>query len=195
VSEIESEGHRSWVPLPMDLHPTEIAGELRRRFGPAAGTTDEPVELNLAAAQGIAANLQQQAETSAEQGTITCAAWLLVPDPARFEIRAVAVLRAVAVEPGTSVDDLVRDVIGEDPQHGEPLVETIETWSGEALQVRYRPVVDVDGERHVHQINTVLWDRTSQQVAFLLSCYVDNLVEGDDIGDLLDELAAGMRGI
>jgi hypothetical protein len=195
VSEIESEGHRSWVPLPMDQHPTEITGDLRLRFGPAAGATDEVVELNLAAAQGIVANLRQQAETAADQGTVTCAAWLLVLDPSRFEIRAVAVLRAVAVEPRTSVDDLVRDVVGDDPQHGTPLVEVFETFSGEAVRVRYRPVVEDGGERSVHQVNAVLWDRTDQQVAFLLSCYVDNLVEADDIGDLLDELAAGMRGI
>ncbi len=195
MSEIESEGHRHWVPVPMDLHPTEIAGELRRRFGPAAGTGDEVVELNLAAAQGMAVNLQQQAEALAEQGSITCAAWLLVLDPARFEIRAVAVLRALAVTPGTSTDDLVLDVLGDEPRHGEPLVEPFDTWSGEALRLRFRPVVEVEDERSVHQINAVLWDRADQGVMFLMSCYVDHLVEADDIGDLLDELAAGMRGI
>lgn len=195
MNEIESEGHRHWVPLPMDAHPTEIAGELRRRFGPPPGATDEAVELNLAAAQGLAVNLQEQAELSAAEGAVLCAAWLFVEDPSRLEIRAVAVLRGVAVDQGAEVDDLVHDLLGDGPQHGEPLVEAFETGSGEAWRVRHRPVVELDGERVVHQVNAVLWDRTDQGVAFLLSSYVDNLVEADDLGDLLDELAAGMRGI
>lgn len=195
MNEIESEGHRNWVPLPMEESPEQIGAALRRRFGPPEGTTDDVLDLNLSAAQGIAANLQRQAVATSDAGVVTCAAWVLVLDPGRFEIRAVAVLRASAVVPGTSVDDLVQDVLGEGARHGEPLVEGFETWSGEAYTIRFRPVVEVEGEREVHQVNVVLWDRAEQGIAYTLSSYVENLVEAGEVGDLLDELAAGMRGI
>lgn len=192
---IESEGHRHWVPLPMDEEPDEIGAALRRRFSPRADTSDEVLELNLAAAQGIATNLQQQAAQSADDGIVVCAAWVLLPEPTRFEVRAVATLRAVGVVPGLASPHLVEDVVGEGPRHGDPVVEPFETWSGEAHSIRYRPIVESGGEQQVHQVNAVLWDRADQGVAFVLSCYVDDLIEAGDVGDLLDELAAGMKGI
>lgn len=195
MNEIESEGHRNWVPLPMDQSPEQVGAALHRRFGPPAGTVDEVLDLNLSAAQGVAANLQRQAAASIDDGVVVCAGWVLVLEPSRFEIRAVAVMRAMAVVPGTSADDLIQDLLGEEVRHGEPLVEEFETWSGEAFAIRYRPVVEVDGEREVHQVNAVLWDRAEQGIAYVLSCYVDNLIEANEVGDLLDELAAGMKGI
>lgn len=195
MSSIESEGHRNWVPLPMDVDPEEIARELRRRFGPPAGTQDEVVELNLSAAQGIATNLQRQAGDLEQQGTVTCAAWILTLDPGRLEIRAVAIMRATAVDASQSTDELVQEVVGDQPRRGDPVVEPFDTWSGEAYRIRFRPIVTVDGEDEVHQVNAVLWPRQEQETVFLLSSYVEGLIEANEVGDLLDELAAGTRGI
>jgi hypothetical protein len=192
---ILTEGHRSWIPLALDLAPEETAADLRRRFGGPDGETDQAFELNLAAAQGTVTNLQQQSAVQEQQGTITCAAWLLTREPTRLDIRAVAILRASAVSPEVSTDVLVGDVIGGAPRHGEPLVEPFETHSGEAFRIRYRTVVRLEGEDAVHQINAVMWPRQESGAVFVLSTYVDSLLEATEIGDLLDELGAGTRGI
>lgn len=193
MSVIESEGHRSWVPLDLDLTAVQTAEELRRRFEPA--DEDERFELNVAAATGTVASLREQAAALEASGTVVCAAWLLTREPTRLDVRAVAVLRASAVPVGTPLDALVEGVIGDEPRHGEPWVEELETWSGDAHRIRYRPLVRVDGDDEVHQVNVVLWSRPEDGVVFLLSCHVDSLLGAHQVGDLLDELAAGMKGL
>lgn len=193
MTTIESEGHASWVPLDLERTAVQTAEELRRRFEPA--DEDELFELNVAAATGTVASLREQSAALEAGGTVVCAAWLLTREPTRLDVRAVAVLRASAVPVGTPVDVLVAGVVGDEPHHGEPWVEELETWSGEAHRVRYRPVVHRAGGDEVHQVNVVLWSRPDDGVVFLLSCHVDSLLEANQVGDQLDELAAGMRGI
>ena len=190
---IESAGHRYWVPLPLDADPTETVASLRRRFDGTAPESE--LEANLSVAQGTVTTLQAQAHGAFDQGIITCAAWVLTADPDRIDIRATAVLRASVVEPGSTVDDCIRVVLGEQPQHGSPTVEPMETLSGDAWSIRYRPVVRVGAEDQVHQINTVLWTRLDDSIVFVMSAYADDLLQANEIGDRLDELAAGMRGI
>ncbi|MGZ4591012.1 MAG: hypothetical protein ACXV4A_08820 [Actinomycetes bacterium] len=190
---IDAAGHDHWVPLPLDVPLEQLEADLGERY---AGTMPRAELANsVAAAIGVARTLAASPSWE-ETGVATCAAWQWVRDPDTFVPAATAVLRATAVDAGQTVDDCIGLVVGDTPLQGGPVVGEVETSSGTAYAVRFRPVVRGDrGDSEVHQVVAVLWPRLESRVLFVLTTYTTDLVEGAELGDALEELAAGMTGI
>jgi hypothetical protein len=190
---IDAAGHENWVPLPLDMPLERLQADLVERY--AEAMSRDELETNVAAVVGVARTLAASPSWE-ETGVATCAAWEWVRDPRTFVPAATAVLRATVVDPGRTVDDCIALVVGDTPLQGGPVVTEVETASGTAYAVRFRPVVRGDGgDDEVHQVVAVLWPRLEARVLFVLTTYTTDLVEGADLGDSLEELAAGMKGI
>ena len=189
---IEAAGHANWVPLPLDTDPDVVVDRLRGRY--AATTPEDDLALQLDLVRGTIAALRRQDDSWEETGTAIGAAWALTPDPERLEIAALAVLRASAVTAATGAEAVMSELIGEGPVHGQPVVESLDGAGTGCYRLRYRPIVENAEEREVHQLNAVVWLRPEQSLVYVLSSYVQSLLEADTIGDLLEELALGMAG-
>lgn len=188
--DIEATGHQYWIPIPLDVPPDALYQLLLERF---AGSGSENDVANSASAMiGVANELRREGQ---DDGLGNLAAWALTRQPDKLDLGGFAALRVSSTEEGWTDDDCVHEVIAELPLYQDPVVERMETMSGEALSVRYRPMVEQDGETQVHQVSAVLWPRLDERLVFTLTNYSFDLVEAAEVGDRLDELGAGIKGL
>lgn len=187
---IEVTGHELWVPIPLDRDPDEVHDQLSDRFGPG-----DPAADNAALLSGVARRLAEADDGAGRTGVHNLAAWALVTQPDELVVRALATLRAVLLEPGVTAEEVVRGLAGDEPLFEAPAVRPIDTRSGEALTVRLRPMVDEGPVPQVHELAAVLWARPEVEAWHVLSTYSTDLVEAREVGELLEELAAGIEGL
>jgi hypothetical protein len=190
--DVEVAGHPLWLPLPLQGDvDVEAAREIAGLVDPADAERREVAAALLA---GHARQVRAAALQAAEQGVETLLAWGLLPAPGVLEPGATALLRAHAFDPPATDDDLVKAVVDTNAErHGDVDVDELDTASGRALSVRWRPVVIEDGERLVEEQRAVLWFLPDDGVLVVLSLYVLDLVEGGRAAGPLHELAAGVR--
>lgn len=188
-SNIDVTGHRYWIPIPLDVTPENLFKSLMERFG---ATFVIGLDANVAAVVGAARLLQQTNVAVGDDGLLNLAGWALTHDPDGLEFWAVATLAVTSMQADATADDCVNAVIGDQQLFQTPVVETMETMSGDAISLRYRPMVE---DNQVHQSTAVMWLRPEQQALYLLTNYCTDLVEAGEIGDLLDELGAGVKGL
>lgn len=184
MSDIEGYSHARWVPIPLDQEADAVHDALVKRFGPSA-------EDSASAMTGVVRQLQQANAATADDGLINLAAWALVAEPGVLDVQAFATLRAIGITDDLTQAESVEAVVADAVLFQAPVVETMETMSGDATSLRFRPM---DGDE-VHQIMAVLWTRPASNALYVLSSYSTDLVEAAEVGDLLDELGAGIGGL
>jgi hypothetical protein len=185
---IEATGHELWIPLPLEGPSEVVTQQLTQRFG-----DDDSVADQIALLTGVVTQLQQANDQ--DEGVLNLAGWALVRRPDQLDVRTLATLRAVAVDEGTTAEEVGRGLAAGSTLFEEPTLTEVETMSGDALGIRLRPMVEEGDSTQVHEAIGLVWLREGDQVCFLLSTYVDDLVEALEIGDLLDELGAGIKGL
>lgn len=193
TGDIESTGHRNWVPIPLDVAPDAVHAQLLDRFSGAGA--DDRVADTAAALTGAANQLLAANEQSRADGVQNLAAWALVGDDDILDVHGFATLRISPLEEALSDEAYVRLLTDGETLFQPPLVETMETMSGDAISLRFRPMFDDSGESQVHQVSAVLWPRPEAEALYTLSSYSTDLVEAAEAGDLLDELGAGFKGL
>lgn len=191
MSGIRVDGLDGWVPL--DLSTTELqapvrAAELAARF------PDTP-EVEVVADGLVGLTLRLLREAAADERTRLLAAWVLTETGEVLTPVAVATMRAVLVRPGTSGRDLLAEMLEGVEQHRAALTEEVMTASGPALAWTARLVSRRDDDAVVQEGTGVLWDRSSDGYAVLLTTQVLDLVAGHEVPDLLVQLAQGVRGL
>lgn len=186
---IEAGGHAYWVPISLEIDPDEVQQQLLDRFGREESTADNAALLTGAARQLLDAN------AAAGPGMVNVGAWGLLREPDALVVRAIASLQYVVLPEDITADDVVRHLAGEEPLFEDPQVQPIETRSGDAVSARLRPMLDDAGTTQVHEAAAVLWHRPEVSAWFILSTYSTDLVEAREVGDRLDELAAGIEGL
>lgn len=189
--EILAAGHPLWIPLPLDCSAEVLEAELTERF--AGRASDEQVTFVVGLLTQLAERLSQPPADGVP--AVNMAAWVLLADPDGIGLRAFATLRAAALASDATREDCIEIARAGIPVFQEPVVEDMETRSGTAIALRYRPMVEADGTTEVHQVSAVLWPRPEHNVLYLLSNYCEDLVEAAEIADLLDELGAGIEGL
>jgi hypothetical protein len=191
MSDIVVAAHPSWVALPLDRSADVLEAELRERLDGLGDRRqiDEAVVLLSEVARQLAA------PPAEDLPALNVSAWVLLADPAGLDLRAFATLRVVTIGPDTTAEDAVNLVLAEAEVFQEPVVERLETRSGDAIGLRYRPMVDNVGRSEVHQVSAVLWPRPERELLYVLSNYCEDLVEAAEIADRLDELGAGIEGL
>lgn len=182
---IEASSHPLWLPIALDRTAEDLQESVVDRFGP--GSEDVA-----AAMAGVAHQLREAGGTVADDGMVNLAAWALLVEPEVLDVRAFATLRAIGIVDDITQQEAVDAVIGDATVFQAPQVETFETLSGDATSLRFRPMVD---DAEVHEVLAVLWPRPQSHALYVLSTYSTDLVESADIGDLLDELGAGIQGL
>lgn len=185
-------GHEHWIPLPLDRSGDVLEAELRDRLA-GRGSADE-VELGVALLASAAGQLAPP--PGEDLPALNLAAWaLLGEEPHPLSFRAFATLRVVRIGTDATVENCTELVLADSEVFQEPVVEALETRSGAATGLRYRPMVREHGETAVHQVTAVLWPRPQAEMLYVLSNYSTDLVEAAGIGDRLEELAAGIEGL
>lgn len=182
--EIEIQEHPRWVPLVLHEGIDAVETSLREWFPEAEDA------VGVEACIGMARVLLEDTEAGHN-----LAAWVLIPDGDRLQPITVATLRVLHVSDDTTVDDLVRSVVGETEHVQSPVVDTVPTASGPATIIRFRPTVRVEAVDEVHQVVVVGWLRAEDEAAYLLSAVSDDLVEGEDLMDMMQVLAEGVGGL
>ena len=191
--EISVPGHGRWLPLPLegdiDVQASRSASALTRQ---ASGDRMEDVAALIA---GSARTVLRQADRLAQDGIVTALAWSLLPAPGVLRPGPVALLRLFPLSPTASDDDVLTTVVDlSADRHGDVDVDRLDTASGPALTVRWRPAVrGEDGIRVVHEQRAVLWPDREHEVVLVLSLYVVDLVDGASAGEPLRELASAVR--
>jgi hypothetical protein len=191
--QISVPGHTRWLPLPLegdvDAQATASARELT---GQAAGERLEQVTALIA---GTARVVARQAARAEDEGVPTFLAWALLPAPGVLQRGPVALLRSLPLPPAATDDDVLATVVSlDDERHGDVDVDRLDTASGPALAVRWRPVIrSEDGSRLVHEQRAVLWPDRDRDIALCLSLYVIDLVEGASAAEPLLDLARGLQ--
>lgn len=181
-------GHELWVPIPLDGDPDDLHEQLLDRFG-----TDDAAAAAAALLTGVARQLGDARQPAAGR-PVQLAAWGLLSEPQTLDVRALATL-SLAFADTAEAADVVSSLAEGETLFEDPDTQPIDTRSGEAISVRLRPMVDDDGTTQVHEVVAVLWARPDDSAWYILSTYVDDLVEAREIGDLLEELAAGVEGL
>ncbi|SDF21907.1 hypothetical protein SAMN05660662_1393 [Blastococcus aurantiacus] len=191
--QISVPGHGRWLPLPLegdiDAQASAAASALTRQ---ASGDRMEDVAALIA---GSARTVLRQAGRLAQDGIVTALAWSLLPAPGVLQPGPVALLRLFPLAPTASDDDVLTTVVDVSAdRHGDIDVDRLDTASGPALTVRWRPAVrGEDGIRMVHEQRAVLWPDREHEVVLVLSLYVVDLVDGASAGEPLQELATAVR--
>jgi hypothetical protein len=191
--EISARGHARWLPLPLegdvDAQATAAACDL------TAQQAGERVDHVAALIAGTARVVRRQADEMLRDGIPTFLAWSLLPGPGVLEPGPVALLRGFPLAADATDDEVVTTVV--DPaaeRHGDIDVDRMDTASGQALTVRWRPVVRAeDGTRLVHEQRAVLWPDRSKEALLVLSLYAVDLVEGGSAAEPLTELATTVQ--
>lgn len=191
LSDIHAAGHRHWIPIPLDRSADVFEAELRERLT-GRGSAEE-VELAVTLLSALAERLALP--PGEDVPALNVAAWAFLADPDVLSFTAFATLRAARIGTEAGPEECVEVVLADSTLFQEPVVETLETRSGDATSVRYRPMVQEGEETQVHQVTAVLWPRPAQEMLYVLSSYATDLVEAAGVGDRLEELAAGMEGL
>lgn len=187
---IEAAGHELWLPIPLDGEPEAFHEELVRRFGDADENADHAALL-----VGVARQLRDANAGAERTGTQNLAGWALLERAGTLAVRALATLRVVLLEPDITATEVVEALSGAETLFETPLSRQMDTLSGEAVNVRLRPMVEQEGGSRVHEVAAILWPRPQQEAWYILSTYSTDLVEAAEIGGLLEELAAGIEGL
>jgi len=192
---LSAPAHPRWLALPLvgDVDGAAaahveslIGGEASPAF--IAATTAMVVECS-----GI---VRRQAEAFRRGDVLTQFAWMLLPEPNLLLAGPIATLYARWLPPTDSQDDSIAaacDLHVE--REGEVVLSFLETASGPALHVRYRPVLPIGGERVVAEHRVVLWPRHDDYMTLELSFF--SLATGQDErrGDPLFELARSIEWV
>lgn len=191
--QISIPGHGRWLPLPLegDVDAQALAAA-RALTQQSSGDRVEDVAALIA---GSARTVQRRAERLALDGILTALAWSLLPAPGVLQPGPVALLRLFPLAPTAGDDDVLTTVVDlSADRHGDIDVDRLDTASGPALTVRWRPAVrGEDGIRQVHEQRAVLWPDREHEVVLVLSIYVVDLVDGASAGEPLQELATTVR--
>jgi hypothetical protein len=187
---IEATGHELWLPIPLDRETDGMYDELLQRFGHRDQAPD-----SAALVVGVARRLADANADVERTGMQNLAAWALLERPDVLTVRALATLRVALLEPDLSADEVVRGLSDGESLFEAPVLQPMDTRSGEALSVRLRPMVEEAGASRVHEVAAVLWQRSAQQAWYILSTYVTDLVEAAEIAGFLEELGAGIEGL
>lgn len=191
--QISVPGHGRWLPLPLkgdvDAQAATAAQELTREN---PGELTEHVTAMIA---GTARVVIRQAVEAAAEGIPTFLAWALLPAPGVLQPGPVALLRGLPLPARATDDDVIRTVVDFDAErHGGIDVDQLETASGPAWTVRWRPVANGDdGSQVVNEQRAVLWPDRGHEMVMVLSLYVADLLDGAGAERPLHELAAGLR--
>jgi hypothetical protein len=191
VTDLQIAGLSRWMPLDLgadtDTYAAELAADYPRT--PAA-------ELVAAGVAGMAARFTEAREEADRSGdSVLVAAWLFLHADDDLRPIAHATLQGVRVAaPDLDVPGVVRLLTADEELYQEPEVRPVDTASGPATFLRYRPVLRDEGEREVHERAVVLWLRPEQDMAVLLSAYTNDLVGGAEVADALAQLAEGVSG-
>jgi len=191
--QISVPGHGRWLPLPLEGDiDAQASAAARALTQQAFGDRVEDVAALIA---GSARTVLRQADRLAQDGIVTALAWSLLPAPGVLQPGPVALLRLFPLVATASDDDVLTTVVDlSADRHGGVDVDRLDTASGAALTVRWRPAVrGVDGVRTVHEQRAVLWPDREHEVVLVLSIYVVDLVDGASAGEPLQELAATVR--
>lgn len=187
--QIDVPGHPRWLALPLtgDVD-AEAQAYAERLF-------DGPVEPDvLAATVAVVAGTARVARRSAEDGPPTAMAWTLLPERGPVAPGPLALLRYLPFRATGSDDDLVELLLDPAEEVWGPVeVDDLETASGRALALRFRPVVVRGGVREVHELRAALWPGRDQGLAVVLSSYVVDLLLGAQVAEPFDELARSVR--
>lgn len=181
--------HPRWLLLPLEGDVDESAEDHVDAMIGGIATADFRDE-TVAMVAGLSRIVRRQAEELAKEQVLTYSAWMLMPAPGVLLPGPVATLRLRQLSPSDSDDDMIGaagDLSAD--RYGAVDVDVLETTSGRALSVRYRPVHDVGDERVVNEHRLVLWPRRSDGMTLELSLYVTDLVEGGLAAEPLLELA------
>lgn len=191
MTDLEIVGLSRWMPLdlgePADTYAARLAQDYPRT--PHA-------ELVAAGVAGMAATFRGAAEEAERSGSsVLVAAWIFLHSDEDLRPIAHATLQGVRVPVADLHADGVVELLLEDEDvYGEPEVRPIDTASGPATFLRYRPVLQVDGEREVHERAVAFWLRPDAEMAVLLTAYTTDLVGGAEVADALEQLAEGVSG-
>lgn len=191
--QISVRGHGQWLPLPLEGDVDAAALTAARDL--TAQQTGEQVDHVAALIAGTARAVGRQAEAMEREGVPTFLAWSLLPGPGVLQPGPVALLRGFPLAGDATDDDVVGTVVDlAAERHGEVDVDRIDTASGPAVTVRWRPVVrEEDGTHVVHEQRAVLWPDRSEEAVLVLSLYVVDLIDGAAAAEPLSELAASVQ--
>ncbi|HEU0103145.1 MAG TPA: hypothetical protein VFR07_12580 [Mycobacteriales bacterium] len=181
-------GHPRWLALPLEGDADEQA----RAYVQQVYDPDVDQEV-LAQTVAVVAGMSRLVRRSAEDGPPTAAAWTLLPPSGEAAPGPLALLRYLPLPENGTDDDAIELLLDPADEHWGPIdVADLETASGRALSLRFRPVVVRDGDRQVHELRAVLWPRPAAGLALVLSVYVVDLLAGAEVGGPLEELGASV---
>lgn len=188
-----------WVPLLLDPEGPVDAWAER--------AADAVLELRL---DGPLAGDRSAAEAADERGRVTAllaglsrrlagpdvapelrpaAAWALAPEEVFLPL-TVAVLRVQPLGTDDDVDAAVGSLVGTAEQrYGNVDVTGLDTPSGPAFRVSWRPVLDAQDRSLVDEQQAVLWLLPSDGVLVVLSAWWTDLVQAGRWTQALDDLA------
>jgi hypothetical protein len=191
VTDLEIVGLSRWMPLDLGADTETYAAELAATY-----PRTPAVDLVAAGVAGMAARFTEaRAEADRSGDSVLVAAWLFLHADDDLRPIAHATLQGVRV-PAADLDvpGVVRLLTEDEELYQDPEVRPVQTASGPATFLRYRPVVRDGGEREVHERSVVFWLRPEQDMAVLLSAYTDDLVGGAEVADALEQLSEGVTG-
>lgn len=188
MADIEAAGHVDWVPISLEAGEDDLIRQWGDRFGDS-----EQVANSIAFMLGVRASLLRANESADDSQLLHLAGWVMTGEPEDLtRLSAYAVLRAFpAAFPFDEVNDLVAQIVGDDPVFAGPEIDTLSTRSGDAAIVAFRPFVD--GEVHEHLM--VLWARPEAGVWYQLAAYQSDLLTSHRVRPSFEELAAGIQGL
>lgn len=190
---LSAPAHPRWLLLSLEGDVDQAAQDhVDAMIGGLASA--EFIEETVAMVAGLSRTARRLAEAWAKEQELTYAAWMLMPEPNLLLPGPLATLRVRQMSPADTDDDVIEAAMEPTAErHGPVDVDVLETASGRALSVRYRPVVERDGVRAVHEHRMVLWPRRPDGVTLDLSLYVVDLVEGGQAAEPLLELARSIE--
>lgn len=185
--------HDQCIPLPLDGDvDVEVAALVSGMIGHSA--SPEFINSTIAWVAGATRLAREDADQARDVVLqTTFGAWLLLPEPRLLRPGPVAFLRAGPLGPDANGDEALAAVFDLSAElFGQLEVEDLDTASGNAVCVRRRPVLVMDGERQVHEHRLVLWPRPEEEVVVFLSLYTIDLVAGGRAAQPFRELAASV---
>ncbi|TNC29848.1 hypothetical protein [Mumia zhuanghuii] len=187
MSDIEATGHVDWVPIPLDADADSLEAGWRARFGDAREVVD-----SIAFMLGVRASLLRANADADESQVLNLAGWVMTTEPDDLSrLSAYAVLRAFPASPALDAENLVAQIVGDEPVFSGPQITEMETKSGDAVNVVFRPFVGDE----VHEHLMVLWPRPDQGIWFQLAAYQSDLLTSYRVQPSFEELAAGIEGL
>ncbi len=185
-------GHGRWLPLPLEGDVDALAAAAARDL--TAQQSGDEVDDVTAIVAGTTRMVLRHVRAAEDEGISTFLAWSLLPGPGVLQPGPAALLRGLPLPVDASDDDVVATVVPPDAErYGAVDVDQLETASGRAWTVRWRPVLrDESGSRLVHEQRAVLWPDREHGMVLCLSVYVLDLVEGATVAQPLHELARSL---